>query len=246
MNSIIPYEFCGKTIRIIMDKKGDPWWVAAEVCRVLGLTNSPMTIKGLDDYEKSTIRITDSGPKRNIINESGLYHLISKSRKKLAEKFRRWVFGIILPEIRKTGSYSLYAQPTHQEALRLYADALDDIDKYKKEVSLFSPKADALREISDLEGTELLTDIAKTLSIRPRKLIKFLVEKKICYRRGGGERKGPLIPYQYYMNHNWFEMKQVKARGRQRIQTRVTSKGMAKIGVFYNMVEADCLITNKP
>jgi len=63
-------------------------------------------VRYLDNDEKRTLNFTEGGLNRNIINESGLYHLLSKSRKKLAIKFRRWNFGEVLPAIRKTGSYS--------------------------------------------------------------------------------------------------------------------------------------------
>ena len=42
-----------------------------------------------------------------IINESGLYSLMLKSKLPGAKKFKRWVTSEVLPSIRKTGSYSM-------------------------------------------------------------------------------------------------------------------------------------------
>ena len=75
---LMPYDFSGKTVRIITDGDGDPWFVAADGCLVLGITNPRQAITALDPDEKSTLRISESDPERNIINEPGLYRLISR------------------------------------------------------------------------------------------------------------------------------------------------------------------------
>ncbi len=91
-------------------KLNQQWFFAVVFCRVLVLTNPTQAVKSLDDYEKSTLRLTKGGPQRNIINESGLYHLLTKSTKKRAVKFRHWNFHDVLPTIRKTGSPSVKKQ----------------------------------------------------------------------------------------------------------------------------------------
>jgi anti-repressor protein len=99
----------GTELSVIVDMRGDPWWVASEVCGVLGLKNAPQAVRPLDDDEKSSIYISDStsgNPNKTIINEPGLYQLIFKSKKPEAKLFRRWVTHDVLPQIRKTGSYS--------------------------------------------------------------------------------------------------------------------------------------------
>jgi prophage antirepressor-like protein len=73
-----------------------------------------MAVKPLDADEKGLrIAYTPGGPQEvGIINESGLYHLILKSRVPAAKRFRKWVTGDLLPTLRKTGSYTLpSAQP---------------------------------------------------------------------------------------------------------------------------------------
>ena len=92
--------------------EGEPWFVAADVCRALGLGNSSMAVSKLDDDEKMTLSLTDShsgqrggAQMATIINESGLYALVLSSRKPEAKAFKRWITHEVIPAIRKTDSY---------------------------------------------------------------------------------------------------------------------------------------------
>lgn len=88
-------------------QKGEPYFIAKDVCDLLGLTNSRKAVKDMDDDEKGvTIGYTPGGPQEMAtINESGLYHLIFQSRKPEAKAFRKWVTSEVLPSIRKNGYY---------------------------------------------------------------------------------------------------------------------------------------------
>ncbi len=101
------YKFEESLVRAVM--KGDQtWFVAKDVCDILGIANPRDAIADFDDDEKGVVNSdTPGGPQNlNAINESGLYNLIFSSRKPEAKRFRRWVTGTVLPEIRKTGSYN--------------------------------------------------------------------------------------------------------------------------------------------
>ena len=104
---IIPFEYESNEIRVIQDDHDDLWWVVSDICEILGLSNASEAIRGLDDDEKSTLRISEGGPERNIINEAGLYSLIIRSNKPDAKKFKRWITHEVLPSIRKTGKYEI-------------------------------------------------------------------------------------------------------------------------------------------
>ena len=84
---------------------GEIWFVLVDVCRALGLGNPSRVASTLDDDEKSTLTISKGGPEANIINESGLYKLIFKSRKESAKVFQTWVTKEVLPSIRRNGGY---------------------------------------------------------------------------------------------------------------------------------------------
>jgi prophage antirepressor-like protein len=117
MNNVENFKFEGFAVRTV-EKNREIYFVAKDVCDVLGLSDVSMTVKGLDDDEKGTSNICTLGGEQKmlIINESGLYHLIFKSRKKIAQKFRKWVTSEVLPAIRKTGSYSVNSVNTALEA----------------------------------------------------------------------------------------------------------------------------------
>jgi prophage antirepressor-like protein len=93
---------------------GEPWFVAADACEVLGINNSRQALARLDADEKGvTTTDTSGGPQQlSTVNECGLYHLIFHSRKPEARAFRRWVTQEVLPAIRRTGRYE--AQPEAQ------------------------------------------------------------------------------------------------------------------------------------
>lgn len=89
-----------------------PLFAATDVCVVLGIQNaSDALAKGLDEDEKDVASIYTPGGRQQLacVTESGLYHLIFKSRKAAAKRFRRWVTDEVLPEIRRAGRYE--AQP---------------------------------------------------------------------------------------------------------------------------------------
>ena len=87
--------------------EGEPWFVATDICDILGLSNPSESIKNLDDDEKLTSVVLRAGQSRsvNLVCESGLYSLIFQSRKPIAKAFRRWVTQEVLPEIRKNGRF---------------------------------------------------------------------------------------------------------------------------------------------
>lgn len=92
---------------------GEPWFVAKDVCEVLGIANHKDAASRLDDDERHGVGITDPiGRKQTVtaVSESGLYSLIFQSRKSEAKKFRKWVTSEVLPSIRKKGFYCVRKQ----------------------------------------------------------------------------------------------------------------------------------------
>ena len=102
------FDFDENPVRVI-EKDGTPWFVAADVARVLEFEHTPHATRLLDDDEKGVHKVDTLGGSQEmtVINESGLYHLVIVSRKPEAKRFRKWVTGEVLPAIRKTGSYVL-------------------------------------------------------------------------------------------------------------------------------------------
>lgn len=95
-----------------------PWFVAKDVCEVLGISNHSDAIGRLDSDEKDEVGITDPiGRKQKtaVVYESGLYALIFTSRKEEAKAFKKWVTSEVLPSIRKTGTYRLKQRLHYQQ-----------------------------------------------------------------------------------------------------------------------------------
>lgn len=102
------FNFEGNPVRIDVDAHGEPWWVLADVCHALGISNSRNVFNRLLAEEKD-VRVVDTpgGPQEmQAINEPGLYRTIFRSAKDEAQRFQRWVFHEVLPSIRRTGAYT--------------------------------------------------------------------------------------------------------------------------------------------
>jgi len=84
----------------------NPWFVASDVCHVLGLQNPTERLKTtLESDEFLPYVVHRAGQQRtvNVVNESGLYALIFQSRKPIAKKFRKWVTSEVLSAIGSDG-----------------------------------------------------------------------------------------------------------------------------------------------
>jgi prophage antirepressor-like protein len=109
MSPLTPFKFENKTISVVTDDAGSPWFCANDVCTALGYTNPWKTVADHIDADDLTKRevIDAIGRKQmtNFINESGMYALVFGSTKPEAKRFKRWVTSEVLPSIRKTGGY---------------------------------------------------------------------------------------------------------------------------------------------
>lgn len=118
MSGIIPFDFEEQAVRVVM-RADEPWFVAADVCRVLEIGNPSDALSRLDDDECAMVNMNTLGnsegirgnPNARIISESGLYALVLTSRKEAARRFRKWITAEVLPAIRRTGRYELPQAP---------------------------------------------------------------------------------------------------------------------------------------
>lgn len=147
MAEITPFNFGSNIVRVV-SRNNDPWFVANDVCKALGYSNTSKAIADhLDDDERYNESL-DRGGSLLLISESGLYALILRSRKPEARKFAKWVTSEVLPTIRKTGSYqsSTQSQRTalaHQLASQATAQVFDTVFRAVMDGS-FNPSLDRL------------------------------------------------------------------------------------------------------
>ena len=172
----------------VVQVDGEPWFVAADVCRALEISNSRDAVARLDDDEKGVGSTDTLGGKQGmqIINEPGLYTLVLGSRKPEAKAFKRWVTHEVLPTIRKTGSYKT---PTSQQE-RLEGMKKNSIAReanlwlriaqntsngtYKEICNAYAANTLAGREVFELpkatEKTYSATEIGKMLGVSKQKI----------------------------------------------------------------------------
>ncbi|WP_410698242.1 BRO-N domain-containing protein [Citrobacter freundii] len=128
--SVFNFESDCQVRAIIID--GAPWFVAMDVCRAIGIANHRDAVRKLDSDEKGVGSTDTLGGEQEttIISESGLYTLILRCRDAVTPgtipyRFRKWVTGEVLPQIRRTGRY--------------VREELSPADKAQKVVASFMP-----------------------------------------------------------------------------------------------------------
>lgn len=110
-NEIHVWNYESSEVRTVQ-VNGEPWFVLADVCKVLELSSPHKVAERLDGDEKGRNQIPTLGGVQEmaVVNESGLYTVILRSDKPQAKPFRKWVTSEVLPSIRKHGSYSVQSQ----------------------------------------------------------------------------------------------------------------------------------------
>ena len=96
-------------VRTIM-RNGEPWFVAADVCRALEINNSRDAVTRLEDDERDTVVLTDGirgNPNVTVVNRPGLFSLVLGSRKPEARLFKHWITHEVLPALEKHGVYAI-------------------------------------------------------------------------------------------------------------------------------------------
>tara|TARA_R110002051_G_scaffold1853_2_gene10186 strand:- start:15786 stop:16508 length:723 start_codon:yes stop_codon:yes gene_type:complete len=189
------FTYGGQQVRTI-HIDGEPWFVAADVCAVLGIANSRDALARLDADEKG-VGITDTlggAQQVAVVNESGLYALTWTSRKEAAATFRRWVKREVLPSIRKTGQFGSALPTNFAEALELAAVKVREIESLEAKAAADAPKVDAFDRLMDADGHYPMDAVAKMIGIGRNTLFRRL-------REAGILQAGSRLPYQRYAHH---------------------------------------------
>ena len=136
------------TVRTTIDKKGDPWFCAKDLCDALGYKKSSDSVKQhvrCDDTIKRGVWVEvgmkkDGTPAKRLtqmifVNESGFYALVLGSKLPSAVKFKDWVTSVVLPQIRKTGGYIPVKEgESEEETIRNAEEILRATLKKKEEL----------------------------------------------------------------------------------------------------------------
>ncbi|WP_338653220.1 phage antirepressor [Lysinibacillus sp. Y5S-8] len=211
------FNFHNQNVRIV-ELNNEPWFVAADVCRVLALTNLTVAINRLENDERSKFNLGRQG-ETNIVNESGLYELIFASRKPTARAFKKWVKSEVLPSVRKDGGYITTIENDDDasimaKALLIASKKIKNNEKNMGEQRLLidSQKTKVLfaDAIQASETSILIGEFAKILKqngidVGQKRLFKWLRENGYLIKRKGSAYNSPT---QKSMELGLFEIKE--------------------------------------
>lgn len=174
----------------VINRDGEPWFVAKDVCDALGLGRQQDSTRYLDDDERGACLVdTPSGQQSmTAVNEPGLYTLVLRSRKPEAKDFKRWITHEVIPSIRRHGGYmAAKADETPEEtmarAVLIAQDAITrkdaDISRLRAKTAALAPKAGMYDACMDGERWMSVTEVARLLaqydsSIRRKDLYEWL------------------------------------------------------------------------
>lgn len=250
-NEIIPFKYNDIEVRALT-VDGEPWFVAADIARILSYRDSERLTRQLDPDEKGTQTVgTPGGNQRlSVISEPGLYRVIMRRQSGYVDNadmrdqikaFQRWVTHEVLPSIRKTGSYAV-GQPTELTGPELMAKALLEANKTMEAQAArlleAAPKVEAFEAFLSTNGDYSVGETAKILARHhaiitgEKRLFNLLVEWGWVYRDA---KKRPLA-YQAQVENGRLAMRARQwtdwATGETHPappQVRVTAKGLEAI-----------------
>lgn len=191
MNELQKFMYSDKEVRVVV-KEGEPWFVAADVCKVLEIDKTQT--RRLDEDEKGVCLMQTPGGEQNLltVNEPGLYALVLGSRKKEAKAFKRWITHDVIPAIRKFGGYLTpeAAEKALQDPdfiIRLATALKEERAKrmaLEEENLHLRPKALYCDSVLDSEGLIATGIIAKDYGMSAQVFNQKLERLGIQYRRG--------------------------------------------------------------
>lgn len=225
-------------VRVLL--QGDePWFVAKDIADTLGYQNGSRDVNRHTDEEDRTKTMLFDGNQNKetiLINESGLYSLVLSSKLPNAKQFKRWVTSEVLPELRKTGSYSLTIPKTLPEALRAYADEVEShnatkaiVAQQEQQIAEFKPVKDYVDKILSSKSCLTITQIAADYGMSAQELNKILHEAGL--QRKVGDQ---WILYKQHMSKGFtksetFTFCRSDGRLDSKITTKWTQKGRLEI-----------------
>ena len=211
--NIIPFNFESKEIRVV-EINNEPWFVATDVCVVLGFANARQAVNShvdQEDVQKLDTPTNGGIQKINYVNESGLYALIFGSTLETAKLFKRFVTSTVLPSIRKNGGYIAGQETDDPElimakALQVAQNVIDrknfELQQAREVIAIQTPKAAFADRVAGADKGVLLGNFAKTVGIGPKILFKVLRDTRVLMT--GGNRHN--LPYQEYIERGYFEV----------------------------------------
>ncbi|WP_054913484.1 Bro-N domain-containing protein [Pseudomonas sp. NBRC 111127] len=149
--SLVPFSFKGSPVRVVTDEHGDPWFVAKDVCDLLGYANPSDAVgrhcKGV--VKRYPLQTAGGMQDVRVLPEGDTLRLIVNSTMPAAQEFEAWVFDEVLPTIRRTGSYQRPMTPAEQ--LLAQAQTMVTLERQQAEQQVALDRVE--RRVDDLSQT---------------------------------------------------------------------------------------------
>jgi prophage antirepressor-like protein len=196
------FQFGECRVRVI-DANGGPWFSAGDVGEVLGIAQVNSTLRAFPEDEKGVHSMHTPGGNQQIsvVSEPGLYRLIFQSRKPSAEAFKKWVFGEVLPSLRKTGAYAIPAGQALAAAAAAMKGTVEEAARRVLAGTLSVPEAKAVAALAGLLCASNCTESARARKIlREARLERLLGElrrrhpERVAYHRSKRARGWRISP----------------------------------------------------
>ena len=242
-NMIIKTNEMFGDLRIVM-VDSEPWFVGKDITEKLGYSNaSKALIDHVDAEDKlNNVSLSSLGQRGGwIINESGLYSLILKSKLPEAKQFKRWVTSEVLPSIRKDGGYiatnsDMSDEEIMAKALMVAQKTIErknlELQEHKRIIEEQKPKVVFADSVSNSNDLILVRDLAKIISqngvtIGEKKLYAWLRDNGYLIKQKGSSYN---TPKQQYIKDGLFKVVErviVNPIGENKISltTKITPKG---------------------
>lgn len=219
MQEVMTFTFESNAVRtVVID--GEPWFIAKDVCDVLGISNGRDAVSRLDEDEKHAVGLTDAIGREQpmtAVSESGLYSLVLGSRKPEAKAFKRWITHDVIPSIRKTGSYNVGRMLTRLELIELARESeLGRLEaerknaEYESVIQEQAPKVLFANAVMTSSDSILVRELSKVLKqngvdIGQNRLFEELRQRGYLIRQKGSDWN---MPTQKSMELGLFELKE--------------------------------------
>lgn len=258
MSAVLPFAYGDHAVRVVT-LDDEPWFVLADLCRVLDLSQPHRVAARLADDMKGRTQMTTLGgmQEMTIVSEAGMYEVVIRSDKPEAVTFRRWITTEVLPSIRKTGSYGVARELTADEivaqALAITTERVKaltaTVETQQARLAVVEPKASAFDRWLSSNCNYAVGDVAKALACAGVEIGRQRLFTHMGAARDQGglgwiyrDPRGQWQPYQSQIETKRLAVKlgtQLNSRTGEDFETvtvRITPKGATALAVAFGAI----------
>lgn len=237
-------------IRVVM-RGGAPWFVLADVCKAIGITNPSDVAKRVMPEHRAGITLVSAegirgNPYVTIISEAGLYQTVLGSRtNESTVRFKEWVTADVLPSIRKFGAYSVHpvtppAELSRRQILEMALKAEQELEEERAKtahlenvVEVLAPRAAAYEKVVNTDGLISVAEAAKILGVGENTLFECLRNWHFLMDKAVSGQENHNVPYQRVIDAGWFTVRAGTYKRGDKVlaskRTYMTGRGLDKV-----------------